>query len=196
MNREDDKKTNLEEKTKTIEQEIRFVAFLDSDNNPLLHQIFYPDSKDMNEEIKYQKIMRCSFLSEIASVVENGDLVKPYSGKNNDAFKLVFVDDNIEVYHYSNRVTLQIIVGLENLTKSPKTMENHNEILIQKNKIIKDIFMDFHFCYIKTICNPFFFYLNNQDNDENDPKYALHANKSFEKNISNLVSSWNKVMRL
>lgn len=144
---------------------ICFISLISRDDKPMYIQSF-EHKDDTNNFLKY------NFLSHMALDI----LASPASisireeQQNTDitgGALLLVVQDQVTVYGYETSTGFKIVIGLDNDHKIPE-------------KLIKELFLEVHGKYLKTICNPFL--------EENTD--ALQTG-SFDKKVKMIVKNWN-----
>ncbi|KAK6455280.1 Sedlin, N-terminal conserved region-domain-containing protein [Scheffersomyces xylosifermentans] len=171
------------------EQLIQFVALISRNDKPLYIQSFNIESKDGEKDgaldsQNANKFLKYNFLSHMALDIFSAPASlslreQQHQGETANGVLLLFIQDEIAVYGYETNNGLKIVVGLSNSPSINETDSRHS---------LKNLFLDIHRCYLRTICNPFNNLSGDVDINENDT--ALQTS-TFDNNIKKIVNQWN-----
>lgn len=158
---------------------IKFVALISRDDRPLYIQSFNIDDESVQNTNDYLKY---NFLSHIALDI----LSSPVSmslreqqqeqqqvNKTESSAILLFIQDQVMVYGYETNNGLRIVVGLD------------QSYVVSDQGQLRQLFLDIHKCYLRTILNPFNHKLINEIDSD-----ATIQSPTFDRNIKRIVDSW------
>lgn len=192
--------------TKTLpnQQRIHFISIISRNDKPLYIQAFVEEpNADGTTEVKSEaanRFLKYNFLSHMALDIFSSptSLSLREQQQDNEGVLLLFIQDEVTVYGYETNNELKIIIGMainselavpssvsrnsSSLTRTPSTTSKSSK------NTLKDLVLQIHKCYLRTIFNPF----NNleMDNDGDDNESIL-ASTTFDKNMHKIVSNWN-----
>lgn len=186
------------------QQRIHFISLISRNDKPLYIQAFDEEpNADGTTEVKSEaanRFLKYNFLSHMALDIFSSptSLSLREQQQDSEGVLLLFIQDEVTVYGYETNNELKIIVGMginseiagpstvsrnsSSLTRTPSTTSKSSK------NTLKDLVLQIHKCYLRTIFNPF----NNlkMDNDGDDNESIL-ASTTFDKNMHRIVSNWN-----
>ncbi|EGW35757.1 uncharacterized protein SPAPADRAFT_58960 [Spathaspora passalidarum NRRL Y-27907] len=168
--------------TKTPFNPIQFVSIISRTDKPLYIQSFGIDDTSTDTTENANKFLKYNFLSHMAlDIFTSPESLSLRGGQSQTQQQtdanvvLLFIQDQVMVYGYETNNGLKIIVGLD------------QSFVIQDQRILRQLFLDIHKCYLRTIFNPF-----SKVNDEEDDDDSVLSTPTFDKNIKKIVDGWTR----
>ncbi|RLV90270.1 hypothetical protein JA1_004659 [Spathaspora sp. JA1] len=156
---------------------IQFVSIISRSDKPLYIQSFGIENTNTSENAN--KFLKYNFLSHMAlDIFASPDslmLRQPSQKDNSINVVLLFIQDQVMVYGYETTNGLKIIVGID------------QSFALQDQRILRQLFLDIHKCYLRTIFNPFSKITEEEEQENDDIELST---PTFDKNIKKIVDRW------